>query len=49
MEGGLSWGLGIQAALGSLCVTGEYTGVKGLSRAGHRPPWAWLEVQVTTL
>lgn len=44
MEGGLSRGLGIQAALGSVSVTGEPTGVKGLSRAGHRPTWVWLEV-----
>lgn len=44
MEGGLSRGLGIQAALGSVSVTGEHTGVKDLSRAGHRQTWAWLEV-----
>lgn len=44
MEGGLSRGLGIQAARGSVSVTGEHTRVKDLSRAGHRPTWVWLEV-----
>lgn len=36
MEGGPSRGLGIQAALVSVCVTGEYTGVEGRPGPGWK-------------